>query len=315
MASRFGGVSPAQTYATKVRWLVGCLVSIIIVLAAAFIIVAQNSGPAKDGQAVATEQASTQPVLPGKSEVLVALSRIEEGTPLKPELFSAILMDESQIPMGALRKQDLPKVQEKFAGRLINPSVPVVIEDVTDKRGFSALNIPAGYRAVTIVVDRRSGVEGFARPDSRVDVLWAFVRDGKQQVATIVRTVKVLSVAGMTAAAKENGAAAPADQAGQTTVTLLATEIDAKKIELARNTGTVSLSLVGDIENVANSNEPKAVTVNDLLNEQEAKPTGPSAPAEPAADGVMYSTDPKTGKQVRYILQPGTHKWVQDKGF
>lgn len=313
MASRFGGVSPAQTYATKVRWLVGCLVSIIIVLAAAFIIVAQNSGPAKDGQAVATEQAPATGAA-GKAEIVVALGRIEEGAALRPELFSWVSMDESQVPMGAVRKKDLPQIQEKFASRLINPNVPLVSDDITTKRSYSALSIPAGYRAVTIVVDRRAGVEGFARPNSRVDVLWSFVRDGKQQVATIVRSVKILSVGGMTANVPE-GSAPPPEQAGDTTVTLLATEYDAKKIELARTAGAVSLSLVGDVEELSKTNEVGPVTMNDLLQEQD-HPTavGPKQEEEPSHDGVVYSVDPKTGKQVRYVLNQ-KKKWVLDTNY
>lgn len=46
-----GTTSRRDAYANKIRWLIGCLVSIIIVLAAAFIIIAQNSGPANDGLA------------------------------------------------------------------------------------------------------------------------------------------------------------------------------------------------------------------------------------------------------------------------
>lgn len=314
MASRFGGVSPAQTYATKVRWLVGCLVSIIIVLAAAFIIVAQNSGPAKDTQAVASEQTAAQPVTSGKAEVLVAINRIEEGTQLKDGLFTTVVMDEAQVPMGALRKKDTAQITDKFAARLINPNTPLTNVDISEKRAISALNIPAGYRAVTIVVDRRSGVEGFARPDSRVDVLWSFVKDGKQQVATIVRFVKILSVAGMTAHAAEGGAGAPPDNQGATTVTLLALERDAKKIELARTLGTVSLSLVGDVEPQVDKEDPAAVTMNELLNIQEPK-VNAAGQQEPAADGILYSTDPKTGKQIRFILQNGTRKWVRDPNF
>lgn len=41
MAHRFGA-TPAHTYATKVRWLVGCLLSLIGLLITAFVIVAQT---------------------------------------------------------------------------------------------------------------------------------------------------------------------------------------------------------------------------------------------------------------------------------
>jgi pilus assembly protein CpaB len=234
---------------------------------------------------------------------------LEEGTQLRDVLFTSVLMDDAQVPTGALRKKDIPFVMDKFAARLINPNVPVVIEDISDRRSISSLNIPAGYRAVTITVDRRSGVEGFARPDSRVDVLWSFVKDGRQQVATIVRFTKILSVAGMTARAE--GQPAAANDQGVTTVTLLVTEKDAKKIELARTLGTVSLSLVGGEEQSAPVDDPDTVDINELIG---IKPDpGKGGVEEPQADGIMYSTDPKTGKQVRYLLQ--NKRWVQDKNF
>ena len=33
-----------------------------------------------------------------------------------------------------------------------------------------------------------------------------------------------------------------------------------------------------------------------------------------SSDGVMYTTDPKTGRQVRYVLNK-SRKWTQDRTF
>ncbi|MFN8391718.1 MAG: Flp pilus assembly protein CpaB [Bdellovibrionota bacterium] len=307
MATRFGA-TPAHTYATKVKWLVGCLVSLIALLIVAFVIVAES------GQAVGSQTQAPAAVEPVQQvnpgiEVVVAQNRIEEGTRLEPFMFTSVQMEESKVPMGVVRKQDLEKVSGQFASRLIAPNVPVVLEDITNRQPINLLNIPPGYRAVTITVDARSGVEGFAKPNTRVDVLWTFSQDSKQKVATIVRFTKILSVGGMTAADRQ--ANVQQGGSGATTVTLLVSEKDAKKIELARTLGTLSLSLVGDQEEGSKEADPDAITIADLTN---SGVDVQAAPQEVASDGVMYTTDPKTGRQIRYILSK-SKKWTQDRTF
>lgn len=306
MASRFGGASQAQVYATKVRWLVGGLVSIIIVLSAAFLIVVQSSTPT-DISIGGAQPALAMGTAAAHAEVLVAVNRIEKGMPLRPELFTTVLIAESELPMGALRKQDLSQLNEKYAAQLINPGAPLTTSSITDRRA-STIDIPQGYRAVTILVDRRSSVEYFARPDSRVDVLWTFVKDGKQQLATIVRFVKILSVAGTTAQNLQAGNVASVEGQGQTTVTLLALERDAKKIELARSIGVVSLTLVGEEDEVVERDDPGIITPGAITGTLEPRQ---ATPDEPKVAGTLYTTDPRTGKQTAFILPEGGRRWVR----
>ncbi len=308
MATRFGA-TPAHTYATKVKWLVGCLVCLIALLIIAFVIVAQSNQAVGTAMQTAPTPDAVLPVSAGV-EVAVAQSRVEEGTRLEPFMFTFVQMEDSKVPMGVIRKQDLERVSGKFASRLISPNVPLVLEDITDRPPINLLNIPPGYRAVTITVDSRSGVEGFAKPNTRVDVLWTFTQEGKQKVATIVRFTKILSVGGVTSADRQANVNA---QQGSTTVTLLVTEKDAKKIELARTLGTLSLSLVGDQEESSKENDPDAITIADLTNSG-LESNNAQQQEEVAADGVMYTTDPKTGRQIRYILNR-SKKWTQDRTF
>jgi pilus assembly protein CpaB len=151
--------------------------------------------------------------------------------------------------------------------------------------------IPPGHRAISITVDGRTGVEGYAKPGTRVDVLWFFTnKSGKAEVTTIVPFAKVLSVAGATEVA---GAANVKES--KTTATLLVTRRQAHKIELARNTGTLMLSLVGSEERVetetTKSNSEK-VTMKDMLGAQRT-----SRP-----DAVMSIYDRKTGKMEKYVF-------------
>lgn len=302
MATRFGAVSPAHTYATKVRWLVACLVSVILVLAIAIIFIAQSGETTEVSQPQVEAQQPIQPVTP-KVEFLVASMRIEEGTQLEDHMFNRVSEDVDKMPTAAVRAQNLPVVIGKFANKLINANSPLVMDDVSDARPMSGLSITPGYRLVTITVDARSGVEGYAKPNSRVDVLWTYAQGGKKSVATIARFIKVFSVSGTTKSSGDRAAVSAA-----TTVTLLVTERDAKKIELARTLGELSLSVVGDLETTTASNEPEAVTLADLI----GRPAT-TEPVEVSNDGVMYTSDPRTGRQLRYVLRNG--RWSLDRSF
>ncbi len=308
MATRFGAASPARTYATKVRWLVGCLFSVIVVLVIAIVIIAQNTDASTDADASASavanpdilDQGSMSPTI----DVLVAASRIEEGARLEPHMFNPVPMDADKTPMAVVRAADKETVIGRFAKRLINANMPIVMDDVADSPPLSSFNIPPGYRAATIRVDSRQGVEGYAKPNSRVDILWTYAQDGRKRVATIARFVKVLSVAGIRKSDQEKAAIGKAE----TNVTLLVTEKDSKKIELARSLGQLSLSLVGDQETSTKTAEPDTITIQDLI--------GRPAQAEETEvdnDGVMYTSDPRTGRQLRYVLRNG--RWALDRSF
>jgi pilus assembly protein CpaB len=302
--NKFGGVSSqAQAYATKVRWVVGCLAAVIVVLIVAVVMIAQKTDATQNAPVTAAP-AAQQPVSTGVIDVLVASARIEEGTQLTADLFAPLAMEPDKTPMAVIRAKDLELIIGKYSSRLINANMPIVLDDISDNPPLTAISIPPGYRAVSISVDNRTSVEGFAKPNSRVDVLWTYNQNTENKVATIARFVKVLSVGGYT---NVMGQRAAVDRAG-TTVTLLVTERDAKKIELARSNGSISLSLVGESETNVSSGEPDSVTIADLV----GKPAS-TQPTEVANDGVMYTSDPRSGRQLRYVLRNG--RWALDRSF
>ncbi len=305
MATRFGAASPAQTYAAKVRWLVGCLIMVILVLVVTLVFVARG-GPEEQAEDTGTspDVAYATPVAP-TVDILVAGQRIEAGTALMPFMFNEQSVHQDRIPEGAVLARDKATIAGKFSKNLINANLPLIRTDLTDVRPISAVtsSIPPGYRAVTINVDSRSGVEGWAQPNTRVDVLWTYTdRDRSQKVATIVHFSKILSVGGATSI---EGASARGANANSTTVTLLVTELDAKKIELARTTGKLSLSLVGEKETGKVAAAPEPVDIYSLI------PRAQEAPEEPASDGVMYTRDPVTGKMTKYELKG--RRWKRDE--
>jgi Flp pilus assembly protein CpaB len=299
MAARFGAVTPANTQATKIKWVLACLGTLIVVLGVALVLLYQNSQTPEAAVAATEVEASSLSSVP-TMEVLTAATRIEEGARIEPSLFVSIPMDADKAPMAVVRTKDRDSIVGMYAKRQISPNIPLVMDDLSATKPASTIRIPPGYRAVTITVDSRSGVEGFAQPNSRVDILWTYTHEGRQKVATIVRFVKILSVAGATQATGERSSVS-----SETTVTVLVTEKDAKKVELARTLGVISLSLVGDQEQGDAAEESGEVTLGDLIG------TPQEEGQEPDADGFMYTVDEKTGKQIRFLLK--NSRWVRDE--
>jgi pilus assembly protein CpaB len=300
MATRFGG-NPAYALSVKLRYIVGALAVVVIALLIALIGVLTMKKEAPEQQQNAGTLTQQSPLASTRVEVLVAQARIEAGMQFQRGLFVARQYEPDQIPEGAVTSREEELLIGKFAKEMIAPNMPILKENVQDTPPLSALNIPAGFRAVTIMVDSRSGVEGFAKPGTRVDVLFTFVdRDGKKKVATLSRFIKVLSMGGNVTI---EGKAAIS---GSVDVTLLVTERDAKRIELARNVGTLSLALVGDVEQgKPRADDIDSVDINDITGTRD-----PVTQEEPA-QGYMYMKDPVTGRQVKFKLKSGG-KWEKD---
>lgn len=299
MATRFGGTSPSRAYKVQTSWIIGGLA--FVVTALIFVVYSLSQDPAEvQGTTVEAPEPAVEVSPTDKVQVLVALKRIEEGTLLEDFMFEPRPFDANQVPAGAILAKDIASIRGKFAGTLINAYSPVVKENISDTQPITAIPIPPGYRAITITVDAQSGVEGFARPGERVDVLWQYTDpQGRQKIATIVRFTRILSLGGNPSAGPP-GERAPV--AGPTTVTLLVTEQDAKKIGLAMNLGKLSLALVGAEPGFEPNADPGVTDINDIIGNKDIQSID-----EPT-DGTMYTTGPD-GRQVKYVLRNG--RWAR----
>ncbi len=237
-------------------------------------------------------------------QILVAKMRIPEGTQLKEEMFATLELPEDRAPEGAIRASDKSKVMGQFAKYAFSANGPIDEDSLaeTNRSGLTPFHIPAGFRAVTITVDGRSGVEGFARPGTFVDILWFYrEKNGEEKVARLIPNAKVLSVGGTT-----EGGQGKVLQQGSVTATILVSLSDSKVIELARNVGTLSLSLVGEEDKVGGStalNDP--VTMRDIMRKANQEEVAP-------VDGIMKTVDPRTGQVQKFVLS--NKGWVQDSG-
>jgi pilus assembly protein CpaB len=227
-------------------------------------------------------------------EVLVPALEVTAGSSLRPEMFRTKSILEGQAILGAIR--NFREIEGFYAKTLLIPDQPLNREYLTPIKPLSDVisAIPEGFRAVTIRVDERTGVEGWARAGARVDIVWSSSINGKPTISVIVENAKILSAERQVGAAPENADGQPAPI--PTTVTLLVQAEDANRIQLAGVSGTMSLSLRGATDNKANKTVP--LTIDDLL--AQGRPVDPNEQPR-----VMLSVKGSTGEKVGYTFTDG----------
>lgn len=230
-----------------------------------------------------------------KVTVLVAAKRIEAGTAILPEMLAERQVDPTQLYPGSVFARDKAGIVGMYASTLIKPLFPITSDDLAATPPISTLNIPDRFRAITVDVDLRGAVEGFTKPNTRVDVLWTYPdKECGKALRTLVRFSRVLSLGGQT-----NPNAAPNINSARTTATLLVSEHDSQKIELARQMGTLSLTLVGDQE-VPSKTGDDIVTCETLKGTKKVK----------HYPGRMEVADPETGKLKQWLFDG--EQWVEE---
>ncbi len=305
MSARFGSGSPSKAKNAKLKILIACMLLLMVLLFGALAYLVQNSKEAP-ATIVSTEVPGVSQPQPVQqvSGVLLPLFRVEEGAKLSADMFNTEQLPADQVPPNAYPIANKALLAEKYAKRAMSPNVPLLNDDVSDAPPLNAINIPPGFRLITIIVDARSGVEGWAKPGTRVDVLFTFTQNGTKKIAPIAKAVKVVSIAGNAAQNTPDKAAV----AGPVTVSLLVTEKQSRSVELARSSGELSLVLVGGKEMPTEDSGPTEIDTIEQILQQDQKTT---VVEEVPPDGTMYSTDPATGKQLKYELRKG--KWVKAK--
>jgi Flp pilus assembly protein CpaB len=309
MSSRFGAAASSKKN-TKLKMLLGSMVFLLLIVLLVLVWVAQNSTQGQTSTLTEVQTPIQVQQDSGNVGILVPLFRIEKGQLLSEEMFKTSFVPENQVPMGAMLASAKGMLVEKYAGKLINPNVVLMKEDVVDAQPLDTIDIPVGYRLITILLDSQSGVDGWAKPGTRVDVNWSFLQDGKKKLASpLVRFVKVISVGGDAGGQNKEQRSAYVD-GKKLTVSLLVTERQSQFIEVAKGNGELSLVLVGGAEPPPNVDDPPKILDAQIV----IGDTGPREPTpEVQPDGVMYVTDPVTGRKTKYILVNG--RWTIDKNY
>jgi pilus assembly protein CpaB len=198
--------------------------------------------------------------------VVAARVPLNYGDTLTADKLKVVQWPASSMPEGTfsdIRKLIADPAGPRVALRPIAAGVPVLQPMLTGPGGRAVISatLPKDKRAVAIRVNDVAGVAGFVLPGDSVDVMLTrqpVVASGgqaEQVTDTIVENVRVI-------AADQNANDTSKDPQLSKTVTLEVDPVQAQKLALAGQVGTLSLAL----RNAANREfaDARTVSVNDL---------------------------------------------------
>jgi pilus assembly protein CpaB len=234
-------------------------------------------------------------------KVVVAMTDIEPGSKITPQMLTTADWPSSSMPAGAY--QNAKDMQERVVKVGILRGEPILERKLAPpgtQGGLSAV-IAEGKRAMTVRVNDVVGVAGFALPGNYVDVMVNTRQDNKgpsdddKQISkTVLEHVMVLAVA----------QEASRDDTKPKVVNAVTLELsleDAEKLDLARNVGSLSLVLRNQVDK-------QPVTTAGITKKQlfGAGKTAPVVIA--AARPVVYRSKPATPseKDCVEVIQNGT---------
>lgn len=166
------------------------------------------------------------------------------GTRLKKSDLKLVRVAERNLPKTAVF--DVTSAQDRVLLFPVNTNETLTNTKLTSSSGAEGLasTIDPGKRAISVQINDSSGVSGLIQPRSHVDVL--FTRPGSMSEAvttTVLEDIVVLSVGRATEVTSTANLDPRAPRPQNQAVTLLVTPEEARKVELAKNQGKVSLSL------------------------------------------------------------------------
>lgn len=181
-------------------------------------------------------------------EVLVATVALARGTRLTPEQLAWRRWPEEAVVEGFLRREERPDALQSFEDWIVRVPIwegePVRLDRLSEgTSGVMALILDPGMRAMALRVAAESSAGGFILPNDRIDLIHTIQTDAdgdgdEEPISrTIIRNVKVLAVDQLADDADDRGAVVG------DTVTIALTPEQVEFVEMARNSGRVSLSL------------------------------------------------------------------------
>jgi pilus assembly protein CpaB len=173
----------------------------------------------------------------GGTNVTLAVAKITAGSTIESSQVKVYAWPNSSIPEGAFSKT--ADVVGRIAQEEILPGNVISASKLAapgSKGGLEAA-IAQGKRAITVKVNEVIAVAGFAQPGSYIDVI-VNVKDnnGQSFSKTVLSRVKVLAVA-------QDTTGDPNKPKVVNAVTLELSPKESEALDLARNVGSISLSL------------------------------------------------------------------------
>ena len=176
----------------------------------------------------------------GTTRIAVAAVPLDYGVPLTPEKVRFVRYPTDSLPAGTFTKMgDLITADEKrIALRPMLVNEPILASKVSGKGNASlAAILPDGMRATAVQINAVSGVAGFIQPNDSVDVLVTRTIGDRQVTDVLLQDTRVIAI-DQRARTNQNGAPDVAR-----TATLEVNPIDAQKLALGQQVGSLSLVL------------------------------------------------------------------------
>ena len=227
-----------------------------------------------------------------KAEKTIAIQAAAHDMPagvrLKKGDLKTVRFPEADAPKAAILDE-----KQAFDRVLLFPvsaNEPITNSKIGAVGGIDGLpaSIDIGKRAIAVPINDSSGVAGLIQPRAHVDVL--FTRPGSMAeaaTATIMEDVVVLAIGRNTEAVSSSTAtAANAQNTNRTTAqsaTLLVTPEQARKLELAKNQGKLSLALRNPLDHTAAS-DSETTTAQALYVSAPKKVAPPKPPPPPKVE-------------------------------
>jgi pilus assembly protein CpaB len=191
---------------------------------------------------LSANQERAEQAVAGITKVAVAAVPLDYGTDITPDKVKFVDYPSTSLPVGVFQNynQLAPAGKRRVVIRPIALNEPILPTKLAGEGlGPSiAYLLPDGMRAAAVRINDVSGVAGFIQPMDTVDVLITrALPEGNRQVTDVLlQAVKVIAI-------DQNATGADGKPVLAKTATLEVNPMDAQKLALAQNVGSLSLVL------------------------------------------------------------------------
>jgi len=251
----------------------------------------------------------------GMVRIAVASLPLGYGADVTPDKVKFVNYPATSLPPGTFRSMAelLPQGKRRVALRTIQVNQPLLAADLSGEgqNASIAALLPDGMRAATVRINDVSGVAGFVKPNDTVDVLITRQPigggEGTGQVTDVLlQNIRVIAM-------DQDAAGADGKPVLSRTTTLEVTPVDAQKLALGQQLGSLSLVLrkPGEEQNIPSV---ETVSLQDLRYSYygSMQPgSRPAASAPPAPDQqariARLSQPRRSTPVVRRAVAPATN--------
>jgi pilus assembly protein CpaB len=188
---------------------------------------------------LSTNEKRAEQALAGTTRVAVAAVQLDYGMPLTPEKVRFVNYPTNSLPVGVYTnlKDLLPADKKRVALRPMQVNEPILASKISGEGQVSIASLlPDGKRAAAVRINDVSGVAGFIQPNDAVDVLITRSVGDREVTDVLLQDTRVIAMDQMT----KNPDGSPNLAR---TATLEVVPLDAQKLALAQQAGSLSLVL------------------------------------------------------------------------